>query len=387
MSMYIASQSSRLLASSIDSAEVDELFQNIIDVSKSFNSILNTRASNTVQKYNPELRLLSNIIYYVPKFFNNDSISCNTIGQEYCGLELFNTMDLSKRSGSQKVLRRLQSLTKFKLALLYSILPYLFQRKTIILNEIHKQWNLLVSVENLSNTAPITESNNGAESNTTTTNSRNINGIIVNSSRYDSIFYKLLKAIYSSWVSIGNGNSREKLDIIFKYLHDFHIYFFLKDGLYLEYPLRFMSLYLMANGQPKFSLRLKIFSWLVFFRLLLLSVYGSCVLLQDIDKEINRNVSNQLDSKECETSEDEDELNNGSVSKKNNCPLCLDNIKNPSVIRCGHMFCWKCIVDYSAKVSTQREAEIVGYNSNSKKCPVCRVVFEKQRIRPLFNYS
>lgn len=39
------------------------------------------------------------------------------------------------------------------------------------------------------------------------------------------------------------------------------------------------------------------------------------------------------------------------------CVLCMDYLKNVSLTKCGHLFCWECILDWL---------------NQKEECPVCR---------------
>lgn len=50
------------------------------------------------------------------------------------------------------------------------------------------------------------------------------------------------------------------------------------------------------------------------------------------------------------------------------CTLCLEEMKDPSVTTCGHMFCWNCIGDWCRE---------------KPECPLCRQACLAQHILPL----
>lgn len=57
---------------------------------------------------------------------------------------------------------------------------------------------------------------------------------------------------------------------------------------------------------------------------------------------------------------------NGKQQRK--CTLCLEELKDPSVTTCGHVFCWTCIGDWCRE---------------KPECPLCRQVCLVQHILPL----
>ena len=50
------------------------------------------------------------------------------------------------------------------------------------------------------------------------------------------------------------------------------------------------------------------------------------------------------------------------------CTLCLEELKEPSVTTCGHVFCWGCIGDWVRE---------------KPECPLCRQNVLVQHILPL----
>jgi peroxin-10 len=50
------------------------------------------------------------------------------------------------------------------------------------------------------------------------------------------------------------------------------------------------------------------------------------------------------------------------------CTLCLEELKDPSVVGCGHVFCWTCIGDWVKE---------------KPECPLCRREVLGQHILPL----
>jgi peroxin-10 len=57
-----------------------------------------------------------------------------------------------------------------------------------------------------------------------------------------------------------------------------------------------------------------------------------------------------------------------SSSQQRKCTLCLEEMKDPSVTLCGHIFCWTCIGDWCRE---------------KPECPLCRQPNQVQRILPL----
>ncbi|KAF7488375.1 Peroxisome biogenesis factor 10 [Sarcoptes scabiei] len=55
----------------------------------------------------------------------------------------------------------------------------------------------------------------------------------------------------------------------------------------------------------------------------------------------------------------------------NQCTLCLDGVMKPTLLLCGHVFCWDCIVDWL---------------DHQEECPLCHATVEPTRVVFLNNY-
>ena len=55
------------------------------------------------------------------------------------------------------------------------------------------------------------------------------------------------------------------------------------------------------------------------------------------------------------------------------CSICMNARRDPAAAPCGHIFCWKCIVQHTLSSST-------------KECPLCRIACSPQDISLLHNY-
>lgn len=64
---------------------------------------------------------------------------------------------------------------------------------------------------------------------------------------------------------------------------------------------------------------------------------------------------------------------NDSLLKLFDCPICIDTLTDPVTIICGHNFCYSCIMS--------------SINS-SLKCPICRVIINKEYLNDIqINYQ
>ena len=55
-------------------------------------------------------------------------------------------------------------------------------------------------------------------------------------------------------------------------------------------------------------------------------------------------------------------------TQQRKCTLCLEELKDPSVTTCGHVFCWSCIADWIRE---------------KPECPLCRQAILSQHVLPL----
>lgn len=159
------------------------------------------------------------------------------------------------------------------------------------------------------------------------------------------------------------------------------------------------------SGSRRFQMSWKIFSWLLGLRIGIYSITAlkriysqwKLVIRQDqlLQQQLERRetLSISLNSNENMTHQDNnnndddatinDDTGNSLASMK--CPLCMDALENPAVTSCGHLYCWNCIVPWAQKQkSTSNSTSSSGNNHIMIKCPVCRVLFSQQSIRPVY---
>lgn len=60
------------------------------------------------------------------------------------------------------------------------------------------------------------------------------------------------------------------------------------------------------------------------------------------------------------------------------CPICLDTPVVPRLTKCGHFFCWPCILRYAAATSS-----VVG-SGNWRKCPICFESISTRQLKSVF---
>ena len=60
------------------------------------------------------------------------------------------------------------------------------------------------------------------------------------------------------------------------------------------------------------------------------------------------------------------------------CPICLDTPVVPRLTKCGHFFCWPCILRYAAATSS------VAGSGNWRKCPICFENISTRQLKSVF---
>ncbi len=184
----------------------------------------------------PEITLLSRIIYYTCSLVSFG----RTPGQAFCDFTLSGSIaNESGGNDKKELVRKLQRSDMVTIAFLYSVLPYLLQRKDKIYGQLSFMYHVLTSPEEGLSTN-ITE--NSSPSNT----SPNVTGIETdpnattissngNEVPLDSFFSQFLRAVSSSVASIST-NQNDRMETFYKYAADIHRMLFLHYGRYNDIP-------------------------------------------------------------------------------------------------------------------------------------------------------
>lgn len=185
-------------------------------------------------------------------------------------------------------------------------------------------------------------------------------------------------------------DDKKKLFLLHSFLHKFiplfnklHLAAFYFFGLYREFSKRLTrveyvtlhpSLAQVEGSKPIF----RILSGLVFAQ----SLYGLCTLINHMCQEIadgNLHVKEQSEIVKFQDADFEDgrhclvpAMNKLSRGR---CALCLDKRRNTTSSPCGHLFCWRCLIEWIRTSKTEKTI-----------CPVCRDQFHPSRIICLQNY-
>ncbi|XP_953516.1 uncharacterized protein TA11060 [Theileria annulata] len=62
-----------------------------------------------------------------------------------------------------------------------------------------------------------------------------------------------------------------------------------------------------------------------------------------------------------------------SANSKFECNICFDDVKDPVVTRCGHLFCWSCLLSWM--------------NRRNYQCPICQAGISRDNVIPLYGHG
>ncbi|KAF8114504.1 hypothetical protein N665_0036s0037 [Sinapis alba] len=66
------------------------------------------------------------------------------------------------------------------------------------------------------------------------------------------------------------------------------------------------------------------------------------------------------------------------------CNICLDQVRDPVVTLCGHLFCWPCIYKWTYSTNNTRRRVDQYDNKESPKCPVCKSDVSDATLVPIY---
>lgn len=159
-----------------------------------------------------------------------------------------------------------------------------------------------------------------------------------------------------------------KLKSLFeKYIYAVHISLFYINGRYYEISKRlFNNRYIFTRQLQKNEDKNKYeaLGYIILFEIFIKLAQNSKTLLLneneiDDDDEKNKNIPEQYNS----LPEDE--------KTQRKCTLCLELCKDISVTNCGHVFCWNCICEWCQK---------------KNECPLCRQNIQLSQLYRIYNY-
>ncbi|EWC77688.1 hypothetical protein C923_01631 [Plasmodium falciparum UGT5.1] len=100
----------------------------------------------------------------------------------------------------------------------------------------------------------------------------------------------------------------------------------------------------------------------------------------DKEEDINANENNNCEQNANVKDNNNNNNNNNNVNKPNTatenesrntfeCNICFDDVRDPVVTKCGHLFCWLCLSAWIKK---------------NNDCPVCKAEVSKENVIPLY---
>ncbi|CAN7014855.1 unnamed protein product [Brassica rapa subsp. trilocularis] len=66
------------------------------------------------------------------------------------------------------------------------------------------------------------------------------------------------------------------------------------------------------------------------------------------------------------------------------CNICLDQVRDPVVTLCGHLFCWPCIYKWTHCTNNTRQRVDQYDKKESSKCPVCKSEVSDATLVPIY---
>ncbi|KAH6604807.1 ring finger [Trichoderma cornu-damae] len=75
-----------------------------------------------------------------------------------------------------------------------------------------------------------------------------------------------------------------------------------------------------------------------------------------------------------------------SESQATSCPICLSEPVAPRMARCGHIFCFTCLLRFMNSILNEDEAK-AGKSARWRKCPICEDGIHLPDVRPVRFYA
>lgn len=182
-----------------------------------------------VVQYRDEVKLIAHLMYYCSCLLSIHA----TLGQQFCGLSLFRTLPSSNSSAGERITKPTDKFgmlnTYLSTALVYSVLPYVYAKKTVIWGKLCDVCDLLFSSEpdayDISDRRTPSRDSAASPSDTDSLQLQHT----VNNNHKPSYLSLMVNAVYRSITSISNEVD-VRLERMFNYLIELHFLIFLYNS-------------------------------------------------------------------------------------------------------------------------------------------------------------
>lgn len=163
-----------------------------------------------------------------------------------------------------------------------------------------------------------------------------------------------------------DGMVAENLQFLIDSIKKINVAIFFLQGQYPDLTKRFLSIRYLSTSVKSSSTdynqtTFKILSFLTIIQVIL-SFYAKYMIItkKSKTKHINISIDNTKES----------------IHSHNNdgkrCPLCFSSYQNPTLLFCGHIFCWDCLSDWMLTTSTSARQQ-QGHFERKDECPICKM--------------
>ncbi len=396
----IAHQVPLVLMTDLDRKECNSLHEDITTMLESF---IHPRH---IAKWQHLLKIFSSVLYYgIPLL----SLSQSTPGQDFCNLTMI-TENAKSGSGQTDSYSKISKTRCAMVAVLMALLPHVDGLWTAYATEIENLFATLtaddfdavrrpsispadqeVLIELSSQTA--VDTHEGGQLSTLEQWLDRMRKRILGGLQHAAFS---LKATYTEiCMQLDSDNSRfaqlNGVKYIMSLLCDVHHLLFLIWGVYYNPALRLAGVKLMQKTANTRSISLRVLSWILGFRLTLLSA-NALLLFGKHFRNTRQQASEAPPKVEAAGDVPSEE---GAIADSGfhvagmegrSCPLCMEVLQHPAVTPCGHVYCWSCIQGLcirSALATRHRgfTSQMTQSFITKSKCPVCRTEFHAQSVR------